>query len=225
MTPELVDGPARRGEMDDDRRQRGSRQRLLTGRSHATQPALGLLGLLLVVPIAGLLALGAGARGIDVVLGPLVTFSLPLVVMVAFWCADWPGSRLRASWSGWGDTALIAAGAVVLAGIGQTMAGQLDVVGLFDPTPGPGHVPTFPATLPLAGTAFVMVSQLTLVGEGWPLRNLPTPRRAARGRDLVDHRARPLLHPGRDGPSRTARACSLTAAGRCPGRNWVRRWS
>jgi hypothetical protein len=33
-------------------------------------------------------------------------------------------------------------------------------------------VPTFPATLPLAGTAFVAMLQLTLMGEGWPLRRV-----------------------------------------------------
>jgi hypothetical protein len=31
----------------------------------------------------------------------------------------------------------------------------------------------FPATLPLGGTAFVAMLELTLVGEGWPLRRLP----------------------------------------------------
>jgi len=35
-------------------------------------------------------------------------------------------------------------------------------------------VPTFPATLPLLGAAFAVMLQLTLVGEGWPLRRLPT---------------------------------------------------
>jgi hypothetical protein len=147
--------------------------RLFAVRRPATQPALGLLGLLLVVPIAALLALGAGAEGSTLVLAPLITYSLPLVAMVAFWWADWPGTRLRASWSGWVDTALIAAGAIVLTGTGQTLAGRLDLVGIFDPTPGPGHVPTFPATLPLAGAAFVAMLQITLVGEGWPLRRLP----------------------------------------------------
>jgi hypothetical protein len=47
------------------------------------------------------------------------------------------------------------------------------VRGLFDPSPGPGHSPTFPATMPLAGAAFVVMLQLTLVGEGWPVRRLP----------------------------------------------------
>jgi hypothetical protein len=43
-----------------------------------------------------------------------------------------------------------------------------DVRAVVDPTPaGP---PTFPATMPLAGAAFVAMLQLTLVCEGWPLR-------------------------------------------------------
>jgi hypothetical protein len=136
------------------------------------QPALGLLGLLLVVPIAAALAIGVGGDGSVRVLAPLTTYALPLVAMVAFWWADWPGTRLRASWSGWADTVLIVVGAVILTGVGQTLAGHLDPVGLVDPSPGPGHVPTFPATLPLAGTAFVVMLQLTLVGEGWPLRRI-----------------------------------------------------
>jgi hypothetical protein len=83
-----------------------------------------------------------------------------------------PGTRLRASWAGWADTALIVVGAILPSGVGQTLAGHLDLVGLFDPSPGPGSVPTFPATLPLAGTAFVAMLQLTLMGEGWPLRRV-----------------------------------------------------
>jgi hypothetical protein len=140
----------------------------------ALQPGLGLKGLLLVLPIAVLLAAGAGGpESSALVLGPLVTYSLPLVAMVAFWWEDWPGTRLRPRWSGWVDTALVAVGGVVLTAVGQALAGGLDARGIFDPSPGPGHVPTFPATMPLAGAAFVAMLQLTLVGEGWPLRRLP----------------------------------------------------
>jgi hypothetical protein len=139
----------------------------------AGQPGLGLRGLLLVVPVAAVLALGAGGEGSILVLAPLVAYSLPLVVTVAFWWEDWPGTRLRAGWAGWADTALIAVGAVVLTAAGQALAGHLDLLGLFDPSPGPGHVPTFPATMPLAGLAFITMLQITLVGEGWPLRRLP----------------------------------------------------
>lgn len=143
-----------------------------TGSRSSHQPALGLLGLLLVIPVAVALAIGAGGDGSIRLLAPLVTFSLPLVVMIAFWWEDWPGTRLRSSWAGWADTVLIAAGAIVLAGAGQALAGRLDPAALFDPSPGPGHVPTFPATMPLAGLAFVATLEITLVGEGWPLRRL-----------------------------------------------------
>jgi hypothetical protein len=142
----------------------------------ARQPAAGVLGLALVLPIGAVLAIGAGGEGSVRVLAPIVTYSLPLVAMVAFWWADWPGTRLRSSEAGWVDTALIAAGAIVLTGVGQTLAGRFDATGLFDPSPGSGHVPTFPATLPLGGAAFVAMLQLTLVGEGWPLHRMrPVP--------------------------------------------------
>jgi hypothetical protein len=140
----------------------------------AAQPRLGLQGLVLVVPIAAALAVGAGgAEDSVLVLGPLVTYGLPLVAMVAFWWDDWPGTRLRPSWSGWADTVLIAAGAIALTALGQIVVSGLDLRALFDPNPGPGHMPTFPATMPLAGCAFVAMLELTLVGEGWPLRGLP----------------------------------------------------
>jgi hypothetical protein len=140
----------------------------------ARQPALGLAGLLLVVPIAVLLAVGAGGAASSArVLGPIVTFGLPPLAMVAFWWEDWPGTRLRPTWSGWVDTVLIALAAIVLTMAGQAIAGHLDLRGIFDASPGPGPAPTFPATLPLAVVAFAAMLQLTLVCEGWPLRGLP----------------------------------------------------
>jgi hypothetical protein len=138
------------------------------------QPGLGVAGLLLVVPVAWLLAFGAGgAEPSLLVLGPLVTYGLPVIAMVAFWWDGWPGTRLRARWSGWANTVLIAVAAVVLTGLGQAIAGHFDVRGIFDPAPGPGHAPTFPTTLPLAAAAFIVMLQLSLVWEGWPLRRLP----------------------------------------------------
>jgi hypothetical protein len=140
----------------------------------ARQPRLGLIGLTLVVPIAAVLALGwGGADGSVVVLGPLVTYALPLIVMIAFWWEDWPGTRLRDSLSGWADTAIIIVGAVLLTAAGQAIAGGFHLAGIFDAHPGRGQVPTFTATLPLGGAAFVAMLEITLVGEGWPLRRLP----------------------------------------------------
>jgi hypothetical protein len=140
----------------------------------ARQPRLGLVGLTLVVPIAAVLAFGwGGADGSVVVLGPLVTYALPLIVMIAFWWEDWPGTRLRGSLSGWADTAIIIVGAVLLTAAGQAIAGGFHLAGIFDAHPGRGQVPTFTATLPLGGAAFVAMLEITLVGEGWPLRRLP----------------------------------------------------
>ena len=84
------------------------------------------------------------------------------------------GHEARPSWSGWADTVLIAAGAVVLTALGQMAVGRLDVRSIFDPSPGIGHVPTFPATMPLAAAGFIAMLQLTLVGERWPLQTLPS---------------------------------------------------
>jgi hypothetical protein len=142
-------------------------------RRAARQPGLGLAGLLLVVPVAVLLAAGAGgAEASARVLGPIVTFGLTPLVMVAFWWEDWPGTRLGA-WSGWADTLLVAVAAVALTVAGQGVVGHVDLDGIFDATPARGQAPAFPATLPLAGGAFAAMLQLTLVNEGWPLRALP----------------------------------------------------
>jgi hypothetical protein len=137
------------------------------------QPWLGLAGLTLVVPIAALLAFAVGGpEGSAIVLGPPAVFALALVATVAFWWENWPGTTLRARWSGWADTLLIAAGAVGLTLLAQAVVGHLDPRGVFLPDPGPGHSPVFPVTLPLAGAAFVTMLQLTLACEGWPFRRL-----------------------------------------------------
>ena len=121
------------------------------------QPRLGFAGLLLVLPIAAALAVGAGgAEHSATVLGQPVTCALPLLAMVAVWWQNWPGTRLRPSWSGWADTALIAAGAVAINAVSEAV---------------------FAAPLTFAAAAFIAMLELTLVGEGWPLRRLP-PRAA-----------------------------------------------
>lgn len=139
----------------------------------ARQPALGLAGLLLVAPVAVLLGVGAGNLQASLrVLGPLSTFALPVVAMIAFWWEDWPGTRLKAPLSGFLNTVLVIAGGVVLTFIGQFVVGHGNLRGIFDVTPGPHSSPTFPSTMPLAGAFFVVMLQLTLVNEGWPLRRL-----------------------------------------------------
>lgn len=139
----------------------------------ARQPALGLAGLLLVLPVAILLGVGAGSLQASLrVLGPLSTFGLPVVAMIAFWWEDWPGVRLQAPLSGLMNTVLVLVGAVLFTFLGQLVVGHFDLRGIFDPNSVVGHSQTFPATMPLAGAFFVVMLQITLVGEGWPLRRL-----------------------------------------------------
>ncbi|MGK3206293.1 hypothetical protein [Amycolatopsis sp. MEPSY49] len=115
------------------------------------QPRRGLLGLVFVLPVAALLAAGAGGpvRSLEV-LGPPVTFALPIVAMIAFWWEDWPGTLLRGGWPGLSDTALVAAGGAALTLLGRAVTGT--------------------AAVPLAAGIFTLMLQVTLVGEGWPVR-------------------------------------------------------
>ena len=115
------------------------------------------------------LAIGAGGpEGSVVVLGPLVTFSLPLVVMVAFWWEDWPGTRLGPNWSGWVDTVLIAAGGVALTCRSGASGGSIHAACSTRRRSRPrADVPRDHAA---GRAAFVAMLQLTLVGEGGPLR-------------------------------------------------------
>ena len=139
----------------------------------AGQPWLGLGGLLLAAAVFFALALGAGSTETSLlILGPISTFALPAVAMIAFWWNDWPGSRLATPWTGLIDTAAVAAAAVVLTIAGQAIVERSDVRGVFEATPGPGVPATFPATLAVAGAAFTAMLQLSLVCERWPLSGI-----------------------------------------------------
>jgi hypothetical protein len=139
----------------------------------ARQPALGLAGITLVLPVALFLGIGLGTPERSLlVLGPLSTFALPVVAMIAFWWEDWPGTIWRPPLSGLVDTALVVVGAVASTFAGQAIVSHLDLHGVFDPGAPAQHAPTFPATMPLAAAIFVSMLQLTLVSEGCPLRRL-----------------------------------------------------
>ena len=99
-------------------------------------------------------------------------FALPAVAVIAFWWNDWPGARLARPWTGLTDTILVAAAAVALTIAGQAVIERPDVRAVFEAYRGPGLPVTFPATLPLAGAAFVAMLQLSLVCERWPLSGI-----------------------------------------------------
>jgi hypothetical protein len=63
------------------------------------------------------------------ILGPMSTFALPAVAMIAFWWNDWPGSTLTTPWTGLIDTALVIAAAVLLTIAGQAIVERSDVRG------------------------------------------------------------------------------------------------
>ncbi|MFJ8921887.1 hypothetical protein B046DRAFT_04592 [Streptomyces sp. LamerLS-316] len=134
---------------------------------------VGLRGLTFLVPLFILLAFGAGGPVDSMrLLAPHTAFALPAVAVIAFWWEDWPGSTLRAGWSGLTDTLIIAAAGIGFTCLGQGIVAGFDGDALFTAEPDPGHVPIFPHTLPLAGCVFTVLLQITLVSEGWPLRRL-----------------------------------------------------
>jgi hypothetical protein len=136
----------------------------------AGQPWLGIGGLLLAAVVFFALALGTGSTETSLlILGPISTFALPVVAMIAFWWNDWPGSTLTTPWTGLIDTVLVIAAAVVLTIAGQAIVERSDLRGVFEANPGLGVPTTFPATLALAGAAFTATLQLSLVCERWPL--------------------------------------------------------
>jgi hypothetical protein len=139
----------------------------------AAQPWVGLGGLLLTAVVFFALALGTGSTATGLlILGPISTFALAGVAMIAFWWNDWPGSRLSTPWTGVIDTVLVAAIAVVLTIAGQAVIERPDIGAVFEATPGPIVPTTFPATLALAGATFAAMLQLSLVCERWPLGGL-----------------------------------------------------
>jgi hypothetical protein len=136
----------------------------------AAQPWAGLGGLLLATAGFFALALGTGSTATSLlVLGPIATFALPAVAVIAFWWNDWPGARLSPPWTGLTDTILATAAAVGLTIAGQAIVERPDVRAVFEAYRHVGLPVTFPATMPLAGAAFAAMLQLSLVCERWPL--------------------------------------------------------
>ena len=136
----------------------------------ATQPWVGLGGLVLSAVVFFALALGLGNTATSLlVLGPMTVFAVSGVAMIGFWWNDWPGSRLDKPWTGLTDTALIVVGGVLLTIAGQAIVERPDLRAVFLATPGNGAPTTFPATLALGGAIFTAMLQISLVCERWPL--------------------------------------------------------
>jgi len=142
----------------------------------AAQPWRGLGGLLLTAVVFFALALGTGSTATGLlILGPISTFALAGVAMIAFWWNDWPGTALTTPWTGLVDTVLVAGLAVVLTIAGQAIVERPDPGAVFQASPDPAAAATFPATMALAGVTFAAMLQLSLVCERWPLDRFSRP--------------------------------------------------
>lgn len=139
--------------------------------ARGNQPRRGLEGLLFVVPVTVLLSVGAGGAPHSLeLLGPIITYALPIMAMVAFWWDDWPGSLLPRPWSGPYDTVFVVAGGLLLTMLGQMVVNGADPLGVF--APGAAHPGLYPAGNALGGGIFTIVLQLTLVCERRPLNRM-----------------------------------------------------
>src|SRR4051794_40526078 len=137
------------------------------------QPALGLAGIALVIPVVIVLGVGyGGPESSLLVLGPISTFALPAIATIGFLWNDWPGAILRPPLTGLLDTLLVGLAGVLFTLAAQAIVLHLDLRGIFDPGAGPAQAAVFPQTMPLAGAFFVITLQLTLVMERWPLRGV-----------------------------------------------------
>jgi hypothetical protein len=134
---------------------------------------VGLGGLVLAAVVFVALTFGGGSTEASLmVLGPMATFALLAVAMIAFWWNDWPGSALAMPWTGLIDTPLVVAASLAFTIVGQAVVERSDLRGVFVANPGPGVPATFPATLALGGAAFTAMLQLSLVCERWPLSRI-----------------------------------------------------
>ena len=123
----------------------------------------------------GLLASTAGGpQGVLERVGPLATFCLPVLAMVALWWGGRPLLGRGRAAAGLTLTLAIAAAGVLLLALGQAVVGDSDLGHLFANATGAaqGQLVTFPFTVPLAGLVFVIMLQLTFVCRKWPFATM-----------------------------------------------------
>ena len=137
------------------------------GPALARQPWAGIAGTLVVAAIVALLAVAPGGpqTAFQVTI-PMVTFALPVLMVMALWWGRWPTDRLGRLPSLVVNTLILAAQAII---------GKVDIDGIFSQATdqATGHLTAFPFTFPLAGMIFVAMAQLTLINERKPFDRLP----------------------------------------------------
>jgi hypothetical protein len=142
------------------------------------QPWAGIAGTLIVAGLMAALAIAPGGPQTALQVSiPIVTYALPVLVVMALWWGRWPADRLNRPASLAINTLILAAAGFGLTVAGQAVVGRVDLDGLFSqatdqlPQAG-GHLTGFPFTFPLAGMIFVAMAQLTLINERKPFDRL-----------------------------------------------------
>jgi hypothetical protein len=139
------------------------------------QPLAGLAGLALLALLIYVVGILPEPQRVPLqVLGPILLFGLPLLMVMAYWWSGWPVERASRPVSGAVNTLILGAGSVVLTMLGQLVIGGIDPEGLVETSDSikDGVLTTFPFTLPLALAVIVAMVQITYVWGRWPLRRL-----------------------------------------------------
>lgn len=137
----------------------------------ARQPKRSVPGIVVVIGLAAVLgvAFGGPQSSLELV-GPISTFALPMVVLIALWWDVHPGARFAGPWVGLVNSGLVVSSGFVLAIVGQAIVGPVSLRSLYVADPRPADLPLYPATLALAAAAFVTLLHFTLVCDGWPFK-------------------------------------------------------
>ena len=148
---------------------------LPAGPALSRQPWAGIAGTVIVAALVTLLAIAPGGpqTAFQVTI-PMVTFALPVLVVMALWWGRWPTDRMNRVASLAINTLILAASGFLLTVAAQAIIGKVDLDGIFSQATdqAAGHLTAFPFTFPLAGMAFVAMAQLTLINERKPFDRL-----------------------------------------------------
>jgi hypothetical protein len=139
------------------------------------QPWAGIAGTIVVAALVALLAVAPGGpQTAFQVTVPMVTFALPVLVVMALWWGRWPTDRMSRGASLAVNTLILAAAAFLLTVAAQAIIGKVDIDGIFSQATdqAAGRLTAFPFTFPLAGMIFVAMAQLTLINERKPFDRL-----------------------------------------------------
>ena len=141
-------------------------------RDWSCQPWSGLIGLGVVFAAAAILGLPMGTQRTLEVLGPVSTFMLPLLAVMALWWGGWPFQRSGRAGAGLLSLAVLVGGALVLTFVGEAVVGKASISHLLGDGAEAGRMVSFPWTVPLAAFVFVTMLQLTFVCRHWPFAKL-----------------------------------------------------